>query len=58
VYRRGQVNYSRAQDRTEWKKEEERTGEDRNNMIIQGRTGREITGQYRRELGRTGQSRR
>jgi hypothetical protein len=45
LYRRGQVNYSRAQDRTEGKREEERTGEDRNNMIIQDRTGQEINGQ-------------
>ncbi len=58
MYRRGQVNYSKAQDRKEWKREEERTGEDRSNMIIQGRTGQEITGQDRRELGRTEQNRK
>ncbi len=36
----------------------EMTGEDRSSMIIQGRTGQEITGQYRRELGKTEQNRK
>jgi hypothetical protein len=39
LYRQGEVYYSIAQDRTELKREEERTGEDRKHMIVQGRTG-------------------